>query len=366
MLEIGVLADDLTGALASAARLQERGLQSTVLWSQRRPPAQAEAVVVDMRTRDSGARAGSIAEGWAAFLSSLGCRRLEQRIDSALQGRPAEEIDGALRGAALTDPLVVAVPAFPAAGRCTVDGKQQVDLSGEQPRRLDVAATLFPGARVAPIGIPVIEQGADAVAALMHRALANSVRRIVADADHERHLETLAAAVAQLEQDAVELVTASPGAWLRFHPTAIPSPRSFVLVVVASPTAQNRAQLEALRDRDGVVLIETLSAVGAAARSPEPAQRAAHEAAAALASRTSRGWRCLGVVVSGGHAASSLADALGAEAIAAVGELRPLCPLGVLRGGAWDGLPVATKGGLVGSRRTLLELVTAIGEEARR
>jgi uncharacterized protein YgbK (DUF1537 family) len=362
MLEIGVLADDLTGALASAARLRARGLRPAVVWSRGKLPPDADAVVVDMRTRDSGVEAEAIACEWAAHLVSLGCRRLEQRIDSALQGRPAEEIRGSLRGAGFADPVVLAVPAFPAAGRRTLRGTQHVELAGEKPRRIDVAATLFPGAEVVRLGAGELAAGPGAV----RGALQGSARFVVADAADERELEALAAEVALLEADGVELLTVSPGAWLRYHPAAVAAHEDFVLVVVSSPTAQNRAQLERLRGRDGIVLVETLSAGASPERRPELAPAAARQAAAALARARGERRGCLGIVVSGGHTASCLADALEATTITPVGELQPLCALGVIRGGECEGLRIATKGGLVGSDGTLLELVEALGKEERR
>jgi uncharacterized protein YgbK (DUF1537 family) len=61
--------------------------------------------------------------------------------------------------------------------------------------------------------------------------------------------------------------------------------------------------------------------------------------------------------VSGGHAASCLVDELGAEALAVEREPVPLCSRGTLVGGPHDGLPLIAKGGLVGDRGVLLELV---------
>jgi D-threonate/D-erythronate kinase len=55
--------------------------------------------------------------------------------------------------------------------------------------------------------------------------------------------------------------------------------------------------------------------------------------------------------------ASRLVDALGAGRLSAAGEVAPLCPRGTVAGGPWAGLPLVTKGGLVGEDATLCVLV---------
>jgi PAS domain-containing protein len=90
----------------------------------------------------------------------------------------------------------------------------------------------------------------------------------------------------------------------------------------------------------------------------------ANPAAAALLGRAhERGLRCRGVVASGGHMASRLVDALGADRLGVAGEVAPLCPRGTVQGGPWSGLPVVTKGGLVGEDATLDALVENLWKE---
>jgi uncharacterized protein YgbK (DUF1537 family) len=378
---LGVLADDLTGSLASAARLAARGLHPVVLWERRPPAAGHDTVVADMRTRDRPMEPVETASGWAAFLRDLGCRRLELRSDSTLRGQPALELRGLLAGAELEDAWVVAVPAFPEAGRVTREGRQRlVGVPALPGFEVDVAAALFPGQPCGRIGLEVVERGAPAIVAELEAMAARGARRFVVDATREPHLATAAEAVGLLEATGRELVTVSPGAWLRYHPVR-PRPPAFLLLVVASASEPNRAQLATLlagsrpavvvdlerprvdwsEVRDGgLVVVETVRCGTFGERAAEAAARLA---ARLLAEAHGRGWRCRAAVVTGGHAASCLVEAVGARALVPVGELAPLCPLGVLRGGRWDGLPLATKGGLVGQARTLAEIVDALEEE---
>ena len=126
MSAIGVLADDLTGALGSAARLRAGGLEPVVVWRPEDLPREfrPRAAVVDMRTRDSPAGPRATAAAWAERLRKMDCTRFEQRIDSTLRGTHAEELAGLLDGADLRDAVVVAVPAWPDAGRSCSGGVQ--------------------------------------------------------------------------------------------------------------------------------------------------------------------------------------------------------------------------------------------------
>jgi len=371
--QIGVLADDLTGALGSAARLREGGVETLVVW---RPEDLPEAfrprgVVVDMRTRDAASGPRATAEAWARRLRDLGCTRFEQRIDSTLRGAPAEELDGLLEGAGLADAVVVAVPAFPDAGRVCADGRQRA--SGTR-RAVEVAPALFGSAAAEVVGAHEV----------VERVRAGRAARFVVDGVDDADLRAAAEAVDALEREGVPVVTASPGGWLRHHPVGAARTTEFVLVVLGSNTALNHRQLAALRAARTVavagaedppwapmtpggctVVVETIdgSDPDDEHRDPGRADRAATEAAALLGRAHERGLRCRGVVASGGHMASTLVDALGADRLGVRGEVAPLCPRGALQGGPWSGLAIVTKGGLVGDDGTLTALVDDLWKE---
>jgi D-threonate/D-erythronate kinase len=351
---VGVLADDLTGALGSAARLKAGGLEPVLVWRPEDLPEgfRPRAVVVDMRTRDAPLGPRATAAEWAARLRELGCERYEQRIDSTLRGHPAEELAGLLEGAQLPDAVVVAVPAWPDAGRVCAGGVQR-----GAGREIDVAGALFdrPAEAVRPDELGErVRAGAD---------------RLVVDGDCDADLLAAARAVEALD---APVVTASPGAWLQYHPLAVRADAGFVLVVLGSNTALNHRQVEGLDcvraglgmpDWDAVsgktVVVDTIAGSDPddTRRDPVLADRAADAAAALLGEAHERGLRCRGLVASGGHMASRLVDALGAQRLAVDREVAPLCPRGTVAGGAWSGLAVITKGGLVGSEDTLRTLV---------
>jgi D-threonate/D-erythronate kinase len=357
---IGVLADDLTGALGSAARLRRGGLEPVVVWRPEDLPDafNPRAVVVDMRTRDSPAGPRATAREWAQRLRERGCARYEQRIDSTLRGEPAEELAGLLEGAQLGGAVVVAVPAWPDAGRVCVGGRQR---ARGTTREIEVAPALFGEEPAEVVGTQ----------ALVERVRAGAVRRFVVDGESDEDLRACAEAVGALEEP---VVTASPGGWLQYHPMAARAGAEFVLVVLSSNTELNHRQLDTLRegrpvahtsDHGGTVLIETIaqSHPDDIHRDPRHADAAASDAARLLADAQERGLRCRGVVASGGHLASLLVDALGAQRLSVSGEVAPLCARGTIAGGPWSGLTLVTKGGLVGDDDTLAALVEDLWKE---
>ena len=245
-LQIGVLADDLSGALASASRLWGRGLHPLVRWTHDDVLPDADAIVVDMRTRDGLEAPGRQAHEWGAHLRELGCPRFELRADSTLRGSIRDELQGMLAGVGYRDPWVLAVPAFPDAGRTTVDGMQRIAKSGDEPAPIDVGAHVFGAGSPTIVDRDCIESGEQHVVAFMQRHAQLGGRHFVADSTNDEHLSTLANVAHLLESASTELVTVSPGAWLKFHPQRATPRSGFVLVVLSSATEQNQAQLDEL------------------------------------------------------------------------------------------------------------------------
>ena len=161
-------------------------------------------------------------------LRALGCERFEQRIDSTLRGAPAEELAGLLEGAGLTDAVVVAVPAFPDAGRVCAGGHP-----ARREPRVDVAARA------------VRRRGAEVV---RPEALRRASRAGATRAGRRRRERRRPAGGGRGGRGAAR--TSSPprrGGWLQLPP-ARPARAEFVLVVLGSNTELNHRQLERLRD----------------------------------------------------------------------------------------------------------------------
>jgi uncharacterized protein YgbK (DUF1537 family) len=371
--QIGVLADDLTGAHASATALRAAGLRPVMGWGTQ--PVGGNAVVVDMRTRDETADERLTTRRWACELDKRGVEHLELRVDSTLRGSTSEELAG-VREALGPGVLEIAIPAYPRAGRTTLGGVQRAPLGIPVAHEGDVSAAVFGGQRSVTINM---RRGPRYAASAVLQARSLGARHFVFDAAHEVDLRAVAEVVHALQLQGVRLVTISPGAWLRHLITS-----SFVMVVAGSATETNRAQLASLPALPTVyvevtgdappriapaivgpapprvVVIETLGARQAGDTLMHGVADAAFRTLVEL-----RPHHCAGIIVTGGHTAAHLVDRLSARSVVPLTEPEPLCAAGLIQGGPWDATFIITKGGLIGDPGTLARLCEWLLDDAR-
>ena len=365
--EIGVLADDLTGALGSAARLRRGGLEPVVVWRPEDLPDafRPRAVVVDMRTRDSprrpardGARVGR-----AAARARLRALRAAHRLDAARRaGRGARR---------------------PARGRAARRrGRRRRARRGRTPGACASAAASGRAARARGRGRAGAVRRRSrprscAREALVERVRAGAVRRFVVDGERD---ERPARSGRGRRRAGRELGRHRVARRL----AALPPGRrrgaggEFVLVVLSSNTALNHRQLDALargwpRAPDAELTARRRAPCWSRrSPTPRPTTRTATHASPTRpppppprcsADAHERGLRCRGVVASGGHLASLLVDALGAQRLVRGRRGRAAVRARDARRRPWSGLPVVTKGGLVGDDGTLAALVDDLWKE---
>lgn len=373
-----VLADDLTGALASAANLRLAGFRTKVAWDAL-PDDMPAAIVVDLRSRDASDPVARVTE-CVRRLRDRGSFDYELRVDSTLRGRPGPALEALIQTAGIDDAVCLAIPAFPAAGRVTRDGIQRTTLNDGSTVTAPVAETVFPEARAAVVAPGRAGKGSPL--SQLSAAIEAGERRFVADAEDEDDLIAIADVVAGLRGESLRIVTLSPGAWLRYGP--VPA-RRFMVMVVSSVTPPLDEQLAALRERHGVRILtpaeadalrpaeieegdtlvvetNTLDSGG----SPEPERSdgdiavAATRAAVALIRRAEgAGCICHSVAASGGWTAAMMLDALGARQLSPENPVAPLCSQAAVCGGDYDGMDFYSKGGSIGGPGTLIEIVDA-------
>ena len=120
---IAILADDLTSAADGAGPFVAQGMTALIGW-ETAPHLQAEVGSFNAATRSLAAmQAGARMDRFARDLRHAPV--LFKTVDSTLRGHVREEIAGALRGSGRR--RLVFAPAFPDAGRTTVDGIQLLD-----------------------------------------------------------------------------------------------------------------------------------------------------------------------------------------------------------------------------------------------
>jgi uncharacterized protein YgbK (DUF1537 family) len=384
---IGVVADDLPGAALAGTRLRIAGHRTVVVSMGQDWPETPEAIVVNVATRERAASGeptvpsstDRVRNAVRQMQRDLACQRYELRVDAALRRDYSDELKALIEGTELVDPLVLAVPAYPSAGRLTRDGRQVALVAKGEAHEVEVASVLFRDQSAATISLTVVREGSAAVVEAV-LAQAETQRHFVCDATQEDDLRVLADAAAVLERDH-DVVTVSSGAWLRFHPAYEARP---TFVAMGLPTEPNEEQLRELLLGDRVRLLLTRQAEQLAvdevefrrcmqvadtivvkaegeATDDRARLRAAGDVAIAvemllvLSRRVGAG--CRGIVGTGAYTASRLADKLKAGVISPLTEVAPACPVGYLAGGPWTGLPIVMKGGLVGGSSALTEIV---------
>ena len=126
---IGIVADDLTGALDAGAGFAKAGMRVRVPLVPVGTPLEvsdADAIVINTASRE-GSADDAHSRTRAATISLLrgGVTLLYKKVDSVLRGHPGPELAGMLSPLPLGTRALVA-PAFPAQGRVTINGVQLV------------------------------------------------------------------------------------------------------------------------------------------------------------------------------------------------------------------------------------------------
>lgn len=409
MPQVLVIGDDLTGSNATGARFARAGLRTISVSGIDRVPCalEADVVVLNVGTRHASAELARKTVQQAA-LAVPSAELLVKRVDTTLRGNVGAEVDALFE---VLDPgtRALVVPAFPDAGRTTVGGLHLVDgmplaetFAARDPLNpVDssrVATLLRKGTQrsIHEVPLDVVQSGADAVADHLR---STDAQLVICDATSNAHLSTIAHAAARVPTRwvsvdsgpfAVRLTTA-----LGIGPAVQELPP--VLAVVGSITATTRDQVleieQVLDARFVDVALDALDpraiadqvldlvrdgsrVVGIRTCSPEPGERVdpavAERIPVALAEATAlllADHRFGGLYATGGDIAEATTEALGSSGFAIDTEVLPLAVAGRLVGGPHDGLPFATKGGLIGDRTAavacLEHLITTIAAQQR-
>ncbi|MDQ4212432.1 four-carbon acid sugar kinase family protein [Microbacterium sp. ASV81] len=382
---LGVLAEDLQGAVASAARLRQRGLRPVIVQDRVPPDGPVDAVVVDLDLHHAGVdKAGHVA-AWAAWLRDSGCSRLEVRLNAELNGAPQTLVAGLLAeqrpdpGAAGPFDVLLVIPAYPTSGRVCVDGALISLGSGVN---LDVRERLgIPGARLVDLGS--LTQGGNVTGQRMLDWIARGERTFVFDGTLESHLATAASAADMLHQHGHRVLTASTGGWLRHFPDL--GRDGFVLIALPGDLPPDQAQLARVAETYGTRALVTSAAESMRWTPAQAREVMAHHRVIGLHDKNAGEqdrWglaqgiaaaaqrllqlsadgpnRCQGVVTSGGLTTTAVVRALGSDTLVPDVEIEPLCPRARIAAGPFAGLTLLSKQGGTGSPETLVMMCRQI------
>ncbi len=354
MTIVRLLADDLTGALDTAAEFVPLTGELPVFW-----PGGSSQELVGSLGLDSGTRERD-AEAAAAEVARLapsldGADIAFKKIDSLMRGATLAEIAACMRAGLWR--FCVLAPAFPYQGRITRAGRQyRNDSSGWIPVSDDLAAGL--------------------------RAFGVSAQRGLRDADL---LPGITVLDAETDEDLRRIVAigtrcSGPILWVGTgglaqalsadysRPALMPLPRP-ILGLFGSDQPVTAGQLAACEPHwlhiEGHAFdpiprrLEEAGLALVSFRLPADTPRAS--AAARIAIAITRLIGRVGppgtVVVAGGETLRSLCDAVGARALSVQGRLVPGVPQSVMQGGRWNGVTVVSKSGAFGHTSLLRELI---------
>jgi uncharacterized protein YgbK (DUF1537 family) len=359
-----LLADDLTGALDTAAELTALCGPVRVVWDGLVPTdSQPESVALDSGTREA-ARDVAFARVKALAPALTGARIAYKKVDSLLRGHAAAELAACLDLGAWHHCIVA--PAFPAQGRITRGGRVLVRQSdgdwapvGKDDLLTALAAEKLPaqpGSLDAPLpsGVTVFdvetEDDLSRLVELGSRASApvlwcgsGGLARALAGVTRVQPSATLKGPVLGLfgsDQAATARQLAACGAcWIR----------------IAEGSGADAARVARQLDASGVALA-SLDLPPALSRS-EAAQRIE----VVMTDLMHRLPRPGTLVAAGGETLRALCRGLGADFLQATGLIAPGIPRSVMGGGAWDGVEVVSKSGAFGTDTVWRDLLAGNG-----
>ncbi|MCG0277971.1 MAG: four-carbon acid sugar kinase family protein [Thermanaeromonas sp.] len=349
-------------------------------------------------------------EETATILRKAGVSYFGKRIDSTARGNLGAEIEGML-SALGPEYIAVVVPAYPASGRIVVGGyllvngvpveRTEVGRDPKTPVDTSEVSSIIARQSSLPQGfipLKIVVRGPEAIKAELLGEIARGRRIIVVDAVSDQDIESIAEAVfrAGIKAFAVDPGPFSSALLTKWAGSSFNVEQGKVLVVSGSASSLTRVQLGYLGEKYGAsfinidvrqllnnsqsldmekaiinrlkVLSRESNVFGLRVAEKEDmvlnletearARGLSTEEVSSLITtflaRIAREVLRLGipnlkgVYLTGGDMTVAFCEACHAEGIELKGEVLPLAAYGVLIGGEFAGLPIVTKGGLVG------------------
>ena len=398
---LGVIADDLTGAMDTGVQFSKRGLDTLVRLACGQLP-EADVWVVDTDSRAvSGEEAAARARDAARCLWG---RRVYKKIDSTLRGNLGFELLGVLQ--LLGCEKSVIAPAFPQAGRTTEEGHQLVngapleETDFAHDPRWPMKSSYIPdivsgqvGEPVGQIGLDIVQEGRDVLGSAIEAA---EMRIVAVDAVSVRHLATIArvladagprwlpcgsAGLAEEWLSALEMGTLTgrkrqvgregsvlAAATSRHEATArqIIRAQTELHLPIVSVEVHHLGDEEARRSERQRLASEVSTHLGSGSDVLLTSSTAplipglGREVAALLAEVIAEilgEHTVAGLFLTGGDLAVATCRQVGTPAIRIEAEVQVGVPVGTMVGGDCPGLPIVTKAGGFGNERAIVDAI---------
>lgn len=405
-MRIFVLADDLTGANATASVLKREGLPSrSHLYGHLAKTAaplslHAEGVhVLDLDTRDRDDSEAAERVAAAAAQIGTGADLIGLRIDSTLRGPVPASLDTLL---ADVRRFALMVPAFPASGRTTRGGIHYVH--GVPLDQTEVAhdpvcpvtsssLAKWIGARLhvasAGLGLDEVRRGQEAIAARLADHVASGVRVAFCDAETDDDIERIARAALALagRQKWLSLLPVDPGPFTAAVVRVMREPDWLypqVFGISGSIMETSRLQMDfveegghaftvAYRGQPVAEIITAFERAPAATRAlflrtdavrlDAVGRQQIYDRLGSLFEQVVDRFPSIGgFFLSGGETAGRILAAFGVRTLHMQSEVLPLISLSRIADGRLSGAALVTKGGAVGEDSAIVEALRRIFE----
>jgi len=406
-LRLGILADDLTGALDTGVQFREKGFATFVPLKFSRSCPDAPALAFNSESRHLS---GEMAyEKVRRICKKLNGRILYKKIDSTLRGNVGSEIEAMLDGSGYKKAILV--PSYPAQGRTVENGILRVNgiplhrTSFGKEFKDSLTSSSIPNQLKKEIGEDISHIGrkglSQAPTSLAKRILHAEERIVLIDAKTSNDLRCIARAWILVKDEVLACgsaglakeipVRSSPFTKKRLKFKNVGEP---FLIVSGSRNQRTLDQLGRVIDRLCFPLVEPdLKRFTHARGSRQEIDRLSHrlfqlleeypgailstsfqrllpnrrdsvstnlgKVAANVLSRRSLS----GLILTGGDVAWKACHFLESSAMRIEGEVLPGVPLSSLADGPFKGLRIITKSGGFGDRGTLVKLARYLGRE---
>ena len=419
MLEIAVIADDLTGAADTGVQCCPY-FRNTTLLSYRNLSSDprtstSEALAIYTNSRSMKAEmARKRTRSLARRLLVFHPRRVYKKVDSCVRGNVGAEVDAVMDEMGFE--LSFIAPAFPDMGRLTLHDVHmlhdrpvaETELSRDPvtpvtESRLSIIIATQSTSKVGHVDLGFLEGDKDAMVDQIHRLTDSGARHLVFDAARQAHLERIARIALESPKNILLVGSAGLARGLMSHfperhrgeddkPRYLQE-RSHLLVcgTLAEPTRlQISALLEAyphevislpapllldsaqrddlllnanhaqrILSRNNLIIRVGTGETTEAAIAKKPSIRKAEGIVRGLGifvAEVLRETTPASLFLSGGDTATAVLTAIGAQGIRLQGEIVSGMAQGILIGGLMDGGPVVTKAGAFGRREALVAL----------
>ncbi|MUK88723.1 four-carbon acid sugar kinase family protein [Ornithinibacillus sp. L9] len=351
-----------------------------------------------------------------------------KRIDSTVRGKIGLEIDTVLNATG-PESVAIVVASFPDSGRISsggyllVEGVPVQDTDVAKDPVMPITQSYVPAIieeqskySVGHIGLDMVLAGAEPLKNAINRGVKAGQRIIVIDAVTDEDIETIAESMVEVEN--VKLVPVDPGPLTAAYSKAYSHQlveQSKVIVTVGSVTSLSARQLQYLKEKTNStpvyvsaeklatlqssweeevnraievaleriqqddVLIITTHKDGAKLVNFKAIAERENTTQDALAKRITDGlgkitrrvlekttYPVQGCFTSGGDVTASLCALSMASGIKLEDEVLPLAAYGTLIGGHFPGLPIVTKGGMVGDKKSIYASVKYLRTKTNR